>query len=165
MWDKAYLEQARSDWATRELLAKNGCTACHDLHYLQMATEKLGKAGLLRGGGKRIEDVWGTHKVFVEFLRTAAKNPSLQRALEFKSLSQLRHYVNDILPLAREIEKLAPTLAGTGPNAEYPWEGPSQVHAPASFDFPILSELYNHPDGRKLQRMIKIVLERFDEFF
>ena len=163
MWASAYLEQARSDWDTCELITENACAACHELHYLQMTTEKLGKAVLLRGGAN-LDSVNRTHKAFVSFLRVAARNPSLRQALQF-NVRQLQAYVKEILPVADQIERLAPTLARDGPNAEYPWETPSgEVKVPASYAFPVKKDLRG-PHGRKLLRLIDFVLDRFEALF
>jgi hypothetical protein len=40
VWDNAYLEQAKSDWEIYQVLIKKSHPACHELHYLQMTTEK-----------------------------------------------------------------------------------------------------------------------------
>ena len=162
-WADAYLEQARSDWNTRTLIAQNACASCHELHYLQMTTEKLGKAALLRVGSSP-DNVGTTHKAFVGFLRVAAKNPSLRQSLQLDP-RQLRAYVQGILPIANQIERLAPALAQHGPNVEYPWQTHSgDVKVPASYAFPVTADLRG-PQGRKLLKFIKIVLDGFDAFF
>ncbi|TEU21875.1 MAG: hypothetical protein E3J21_01340 [Anaerolineales bacterium] len=164
MWANAYLEQARSDWDTRKLIAENACAACHELHYLQMTAEKLGKAVLLRSGTTNLDSVNRTHKAFVRFLRVAAKNPGLRQALQF-NIRQLHAYVKEILPVADQIERLAPTLARDGPNAEYPWETPSgEVKVPASYAFPVEKDLRG-PHGRKLLKLIDFVLDKFEALF
>ena len=163
MWADAYLEQARSDWDMRRLAEEEGCSVCHGLHYLQMTTEKLGKAVLLRSGTK-LDDVRKTHKTFYRFLQVAARNPGLQQALQFNG-RQLQATVIGVRPLVYQIERLAPALAINGPNAEYPWETPSgDVIAPASYRFPVVETLKG-PQGRKLLRLISIVLDRFDTLF
>lgn len=163
MWASAYLEQARSDWDTCELITENACAACHELHYLQMTTEKLGKAVLLRGGAN-LDSVNRSHKAFVSFLRVAARSPSIRQALQF-NVCQLQAYVKEILPVADRIERLAPTLARDGPNAEYPWETPSgEVKVPASYAFPVEKDLRG-PHGRKLLKLIDFILDGFEAFF
>ena len=163
MWAEAYLEQARSDWEAYKLFARNACGDCHGLHYLQMTAEKLGKAVLLRSGSD-LGHVVTTHKAFVRFLQVASRNPSLRRTLQFNA-RQLQEYVKDVLPVADQIERLAPALANNGPNAEYPWETPSsQVVAPAVYVFPVTRELRG-PKGRKLLKLIASILEQFDVLF
>jgi hypothetical protein len=163
MWANAYLEQARSDWDTGQVIMENSCGACHELHYLQMTTEKLGKAALLRSG-VNLDNVSATHKTFIRFLRVASRNSSLRRTLQFNA-RQLQAYVTEVLPVADQIERLAPTLAQNGPNAEYPWETPSgQVNVPVSYVFPVTKEL-SGPQGRKLLKLIHLILNEFDTLF
>lgn len=163
MWSSAYLEQARSDWEMRSLMEENSVADCHCLHYLQMATEKLAKAALLRGGAKP-EDLKKSHKAFIRFLRSSAKSPSLRQTFGF-SARQLQESINGALPIAAEVERLVPGRDQLGSNAEYPWETPSgEVVVPASYEFPIVEEL-RRPQGRKLLKLIAIILDRFDAFF
>lgn len=159
MWAKAYLEQARSDWETYAIVASNGCALCHELHYLQMTTEKLGKAALLTSRTSGLDAVSKTHKAFVSFLRVAARNPNLQKELSMNG-RQLREYIVALLPLADQIERLAPTLCQGGPNAEYPWSTPAgQVLAPASYAFSVSGDLSNSM-GRKLLKLIDLILAK-----
>ncbi len=44
-WASAFAAQSRSDWQVYTLLAAEpSIPACHQLHYLQMACEKIAKA-------------------------------------------------------------------------------------------------------------------------
>jgi len=45
-WHEAYMEQARSDYAVRQLLNRARVEYAHQLHYLQMFTEKFAKGFL-----------------------------------------------------------------------------------------------------------------------
>ena len=163
MWANAYLEQARSDWETRDVVCKNGCAACHELHYLQMASEKLAKAALLRSGTP-LDRVAKSHQAFARFLRVASRNSSLQQRLGFKA-HQLQAYIHEVLPIADQIERLAPQLARGGPNAEYPWEtSRKQVIAPVSHGFSIMHDL-GQSQGRKLLRLVSIILCEFEGLF
>jgi hypothetical protein len=83
-----------------------------------MATEKLGKA-LLVAGDMSLDKITHTHAAFVKFMRVARKNHTLQKELGM-TYSQIIAHFNRLLPIAREIEILAPTLAQAGPNPEYP---------------------------------------------
>ncbi|MBC8233028.1 hypothetical protein H8E77_26080 [bacterium] len=163
MWHNGYLEQARSDWDAYEALNSALVPDCHTLHYLQMTTEKLSKAFLLAGGAD-LNVVRKTHRAFTRFLQIAMRNHGLQRELGITA-SQLRAHVHQLLPIAYEIERLAPALADGGPNAEYPWEAPpSTINVPASYNFPVNSIL-QLPKGRNLLRLIKVMLDRFYVFF
>ncbi|GAF97798.1 unnamed protein product, partial [marine sediment metagenome] len=82
-WDEAYLEQARSDWQMHDVVRQSSAATCHRLHYLQMTTEKLGKAGRLRAGAN-LATLRRSHRGFVRFLQLAARNQALAQALEIR---------------------------------------------------------------------------------
>jgi len=58
-------------------------------------------------------------QAFVKFMHVARKNHNLQKELGM-TYSQIIAHFNRLLPIAREIEILAPTLTQAGPNPEYP---------------------------------------------
>lgn len=164
MWANAYLEQARSDWDTYKVITKNTCATCQELHYLQMTAEKLGKAVLLTVNSNSLDRVKKSHKTFTSFLRVAARNPRLRKEAQMNA-RQLQESIKEMLPVAYEIERLAPSLANDGPNAEYPWKNPTgQVIAPAACTFSVTKELRG-VKGRKLLKLIAIILEGFESFF
>ena len=57
--------QTQSDWSVFVHLRRAGVNTCHLLHYLQMTTEKLGKAYLWRSGRVPSKN----HTGFVRFLK------------------------------------------------------------------------------------------------
>lgn len=122
MWVDAFLEQARSDWDVYTVITCSTCPMCHRLHYLQMTTEKLCKAIGIKSG-VRLNNLEKSHK-FTGFLRVAARSSRFRSFLGMQNDRQLKEYINKILPIAHEIERLSPSLAQGGPNAEYPWETP-----------------------------------------
>jgi len=67
-WQIAFLKQARSDWEAYQRTHEQMWPACHRLHFLQMATEKLGKA-LLVGGETAWEEITHTHSALVKFIK------------------------------------------------------------------------------------------------
>lgn len=163
MWHDGYLEQARSDWDVYNAVRTASVPDCHALHYLQMAMEKLGKA-LLLAGGTDLNAVRRTHCAFTRFLQIAARNLGFQKELGMTG-PQLRAHIHQLLPIAYEIEQLAPALANGGPNAEYPWEAPpGTINVPASYEFPVNSTL-QLPKGRNLLKLTKTTLEKFYVFF
>lgn len=93
---------------------------CDRLHYFQMATEKLSKA-LLIAGDTELESVMSSHAAFVKFIRVVGNTRRLQKVLGM-SKQQQRARFKGLLPLAHEIEMLAPALAQNGANPEYPWQ-------------------------------------------
>ena len=133
-WRTALFEQAHSDYETLELLSREGAAFCHQLHYLQMATEKLAKGFSTPPGGPQPLKV---HRAFVNLLRSVKSNRQLRQAC-FCGPGQVEAYVASLLPLARLIEDLAPANAGEGPNAEYPWQGPGTMVTPVGYRFPEL---------------------------
>ena len=161
-WHDAYLLQARSDWQIFRTLQQQPVEECHSLHYLQMATEKLGKAFLIAGGNAPAL-VQTSHKAFVRFLQVVAYNSDLQKQLRM-TRPQLRTHIRSLLPIADEIEKLAPALAHGGPNAEYPWATPTgTVQAPATYRFTLSNQLRT-PKGIKLLTLITVIFEHSDKF-
>jgi hypothetical protein len=159
MWAEAFLAQARSDWQIYTKLKQANEPSCHILHYLQMATEKLGKAYLL-AGKTAIDEVQTSHLAFTRFLRFISRNGKLQQELGMTA-RQMRLHVEHLLSIAHAIEKLAPALAGKGINSEYPWKVPNgKVVAPVRYNFS-LSEQLDSPSGINLLKLVNIVLKKF----
>jgi hypothetical protein len=153
-WRSAFLAQAQSDYRIFQTVLKAPDTElCHQLHYLQMASEKLAKAVLLRRARDRPPL---SHKGFVQFLRDlSALHPTIRREFAFTQAGMLRAYLASLLPIAAAIENLAPDLAGNGPNPEYPWATRGGIVAPCKFDFPAL-RLWpgvRHRDARIVRMM------------
>lgn len=164
MWAEAYLEQARSDWQLWQLIRDNKQPGCHQLHYLQMSCEKLGKAFLIAGKLISFEQAQSSHLAFKRFLQVASRNPALQRLLEMSS-SQFRAHIKTLLPLAEDLERLTPALAQDGPNVEYPWESPDRiVQIPVNYSFPILRVL-SEPAGSNLLKIVDLVQREFYRLF
>ncbi len=138
-WRTALFEQARSDYEMVKLLSRNNAPLCHQLHFLQMATEKLAKGfGTPRGGPQPPK----VHRAFVRLMRSVKGDPHLQRACNCGP-GQIDAYIASLLPVARLIEDLAPAIANDGPNPEYPWQAssgviPGGVIAPINYPFPAL---------------------------
>ncbi len=65
---RAYIEQAKADFESYKLLKIRGQPASQWLHFLQMATEKAGKA-YLAAYGSDLEQLRRSHLAFVRFLR------------------------------------------------------------------------------------------------
>ncbi|MCH8053971.1 MAG: hypothetical protein IH895_07925 [Planctomycetes bacterium] len=162
-WQDAYLAQAKADYQVFELLLNEEIAACHWLHYLQMCTEKLGKAVAL-AGGQSFSQVRYSHKSFAQFLRTVARNHAIQEHLDMTS-KMLRASVGGVLPVAYDIERLAPALAHGGPNPEYPWEtSGGSIVTPAEHEFSVAADV-RKPQGRNLLKLVRVAMDRFDQFF
>jgi hypothetical protein len=115
---RLFLVQARSDIAVFELLRNHpelrALPACHALHYLQMAKEKLGKAHLWKHGRPK-----QSHQAFVSFLNGLKTDRMAQSRLGYKGWNQ--HWEQTLrksVLLAGRIENLAPDLSLNGPNPE-----------------------------------------------
>jgi len=126
-YQRLFLVQARTDFAVFELLRRQpNLPACHALHYLQMATELLGKAHAWKHGPRA-----NTHRAFVGFLRSLSTNRKAQKQLGFEGRNEnWQHLIRKSVPLAEGIEHLAPALALDAPNPEYPWPRDAPEVAP-----------------------------------
>ncbi len=139
--ERLFLVQARTDLAVFELLRKEpNLPACHALHYLQMATELLGKAHAYRNGppGKH------SHRAFVNFLRGLSRNRRAQAQLGYAGRNEnWEQLIRKSIPLAERIEDLAPSLADKKnlPNPECPWPKYDPKFAPVEHEFEIWNDL------------------------
>ena len=150
-WRTALFQQARSDYEMVNLLSRNNAPLCHQLHFLQMATEKLAKGFQTLPNGPQPPKV---HRAFVGLMQLVRNDAYLQRACNCAP-RQVNVYIASLLPVARLIEDLAPALSNDGPNPEYPWQVPGDVVAPVNYPFPTLQF-----DGRGMVNMRKF-LDRF----
>jgi len=155
-------EQARSDLHVFNLLREAGVEPCHQLHYLQMIAEKLAKAYLWRSGSPPPRK----HAGFVNFLRGLGlveneRRAVLASALGFRTFVQLHHWIRAATPLAHELERLAPALAGDGPNPEYPWPHDAPANYPARYEFSFWNRLVGTTPGRRFLKVIEVAVDRF----
>ena len=164
-YQQLWWQQARSDHSALVLLRQDGADPCHQLHYLQMVTEKLAKAYFLRSGDPPVRK----HDVFVKFLRALGSIPQSKRqqvaeAFAFGRFDDFQNWIRTIVPLANELQNLAPALAGDGPNPEYPWPQGTPKYAPATFEFGIWSELTDTGRGRQLLQRIGNAVKNFPKY-
>ena len=145
-YQRLFLVQAQCDLTVFELLrGQLNLPRCHALHYLQMATELLGKAHAWKHGRPA-----KTHRAFVDFLRRLSTNRKAQKQLGHEGQDQRwRQVIRTSLPLAKRIEDLAPALAGDAPNPEYPWPPDAPQAAPAEHRFAIWQELEGTTAGHR----------------
>jgi hypothetical protein len=150
-----FYEQARSDWQVYERLTKLGLPKCHELHYLQMACEKLAKAYRLREDGADVNKVITHHVGFVKFVNTFLLSSALLEEYEGQ-IARHKEVRRTSAAIAREVEKLAPAVdrAWSPENAEYPWESGETVVTPCAYAFPGLS-LLSAPGGRAFLKLIE----------
>jgi hypothetical protein len=162
-WQMAFLKQARVDWEAYHRTHQTRWPDCHRLLFLQMATEKLGKALLLAGHSK-LERLTRSHAAFVKFMQVASYNRNLQTKLSMTP-SQLKVHFNRLLPIAYEIEILAPALAQDGPNPEYPWlDKAGRIQVPMEYTFPLVKSLQTS-HGLQLLKHIANCIAEFEKLF
>lgn len=149
---RLFLVQAKSAFAVYKLLNDNkSLHHRHALHYLQMATELLGKANAWKHG-----PVSRSHRALVPFLRSLSSNRRAQRQLGYDGQNEnWTHTIRKIIPIAEGLENIAPALANDGPNPEYPWPPHAPLSAPVEYAFPIWEQLTETSYGRSLLALIQ----------
>lgn len=151
-YQRLFLVQALTDFKVFELLQQHPeLPPCHALHYLQMATELLGKARVWRQGSPA-----NSHRAFVGFLRSLWSNRQAQRQLGFEGRNEnWKHLIRKSVPLAERIEDLAPSLSPDAPNPEYPWPRHAPEAAPAEHNFDIWEALQKTTEGRRFLFLLR----------
>lgn len=157
-------QQAKSDYEIFELLRGEGVPACHSLHYLQMATEKLAKASFWSNNDPPAM----RHVGFAQFLRRFGNTPRDQRdriasLFEFGQFHGFQLWIRSIIPLARQVEQVSPAVIQDGPNSEYPWPHDAPIECPVLYHFHVWDEL-KKSQGRKLMRFVSNAIKHFPEF-
>jgi hypothetical protein len=166
VYQTLWWEQTRSDYSVLLLLRRNQSNPCHQLHYLQMVTEKLRKACFWR----KALPPKKSHASFVKFLQALndRQEPDRTRIAQihgFTRATDFENWIATITPLAYELERLAPALAGdNGPNPEYPWPRIQPTNAPASFDFDVWKQLQESGKGRQLLKVIDSSVRDFPKY-
>jgi hypothetical protein len=136
-WRVAYAKQARADLRSREKLLEDAkLPHCQQLHFLQMACEKLCKAHLC-GQGNDPSTLQSSHVFIAGTLPIIVRQ---QFTRESRGNSSGRTWVmRAIRGLARKVELLAPSVKDGGrqpANCEYPWAGPGgKVYVPCDYNF------------------------------
>ncbi len=164
-YQELWWEQSRSDHLILLLLRRNAADSCHQLHYLQMATEKLAKAYFWRTGSPPPK----LHVGFVQFMRSLggvqpARQNSIATALGFKKFAEFQSWARMVMPMVYELERLAPALSLDGPNPEYPWPHDLPTDNPVRHEFALWSELTGSAMGRRLLRVIDLAVDRFPTY-
>ena len=152
-WRSAFLRQARSDYEIFRWMNTNSRPLCHQLHYLQMAAEKLAKAFLCGPNNRRPQT---THTTLVRFMRATKTRQEFRNAGRMTK-HQFKRSIDGLLPTADAVEKLAPEGSGVRPNPEYPWETAGTVTCPLDYDYPTLN--INSPQTQKLLKFIRLCMD------
>ncbi len=161
---KLWWEQASADQEILELLQRTGVADCHQLHYLQMITEKLAKAAYWKDG----QPPQKSHRALVRFLQTLidrrpmADKPRVALLLGFSSVQAYREFLRVATPIAYLIESLAPAI-GDDPNPEYPWPHETPAFVPVDYDFPVMQKLRTSA-GRQLLLFLRNAVRHFPEY-
>lgn len=159
-------KQASSDMKVYAHLRRHDFAPCHALHYLQMASEKLAKA---YWSGRRGNTAF-SHAAFVSFLQSLyhlsrTTKEKVAGQLGFRFTNHLESWIDSNLPLAYELEKMAPALAGeNGPNPEYPWPKSDPAHCPVEYVFPLWDRLIHKPSGRQFLVVLDRAVQNFPHF-
>lgn len=166
-YQAVWYEQVKSDHDTLRSLIQVGADQCHVLHYLQMVTEKLGKAYYWRNGSPPPK----SHQSFVRFLQLLDSSRSksdlerISRLFGFPNGRSFASWIKRNAPLAHQIEKLAPALAGEdAPNTEYPWPSDAPTQSPATFRFPNFEPPIDRGPRRQFLMVLKAAVEYFPEY-
>ena len=152
-WRAAFLRQATSENAIRRQLNTAQAEYSHQLHYLQMVTEKLAK-GLL-ASPEDTNPPAPVHGALVRLLQSLKGQPHLRKQLGYNDPAIFRRFINSLLDLAASVEQLAPSAAGFDrANPEYPWRDKisSQVLAPIDFRFDAFDA--RNPQMIKLEALV-----------
>ena len=140
--------QARTDFVVFSLLRRSRTAACHALHYLQMATELLGKAHAWKHG----PCVQRLPRAFVGFLRSLSTNRKAQKQLGYEGQNESwRHLIRKSLPLAERTEDfaLSASRSTTDPIRQSIRGRNAPKVAPAEHVFEIWHELRKTAAGRQ----------------
>lgn len=165
-YQQCWWEQAASDHGILILFRHQGVGICHQLHYLQMATEKLSKAYLWRNA----KPIKKSHAGFGLFMRLLtqisqiSQQEKLAEIFSFGRFEDFQNWVRSALPLVYEVERLAPSLANEGPNPEYPWPSAKPAVSPIKYEFTVWQQLTESATGRQLMSIISKAINRFPQY-
>ena len=135
-WAEAFFEQAQSDYAIFKDLCRLDKPKCHQLHYLQMATEKLAKAYMCKRA-KKDEPPKTVHAALSKFLRFSKDFSHLRQQMGYHhNYMAYCGYINSVIPIAEAIENLAPSGQNLShPNPEYPFDTDKGIISPVKYEF------------------------------
>lgn len=158
---RLFLVQARSTYKVYHLLKESESVHhCHTLHFLQMATELLGKSHAWKNG-----PIGKSHKSLVTFIKTLSSNKKAQKLLGYERKNeQWIQTIRKIIPLAESLQKMAPSLSEDGPNPEYPWPSLQPVATPAEHTFEIWKELTKTAYGLAFLKIIQRLFAQAEEY-
>lgn len=157
-WKRAFLKQALSDYDIFKEFNQKRKPLCHQLHYFQMATEKLSKGYL---AGNNNQPPKHTHAALVRFLQGTKSSPAIRVALGYSNNKRAyAQYIDDLTHIAKVVQDLAP-VGGKNitPNPEYPWKDvqTGKIICPLEYSFPSLK--WRSPQMVKLRELIHTIIK------
>ncbi len=160
-WADAFAAQSRSDFQVY-LTLPAGVEECHKLHYLQMAGEKIAKAYQLRDTKAGLENAMTSHVAFSDFAGAMLMSASERKRFQGKD-AWLRSTLKSVKDLAREIEKIAPSVdrQQSPANAEYPWAEGESIVTPCRYFYPVTKSLRDKGGAE----FLKLLQETIDSYF
>jgi hypothetical protein len=164
-FQRVWWQQTVSVLEVLKTLRKVGTVPCHQLHYIQMIAEKLGKAYFWRTKKAPRK----SHAYFVSFLkalldRSAAEVGRIAAAFGFDRAGDFEAWATAVSPLAYEVERLSPDSANDGPNPEYPWPRHAPTEYPAGFNFQVWQRLTDTGRGRQLLKVLEAAVREFPKY-
>ena len=161
-WRRAFARQAKADLDTRTVLCQNAkAPECHQLHFLQMACEKLVKAHLFTVPPVP-QYLFSSHAVIAKHLPRIVGE--YYRRQKGKPLPRPMH--TRIRHLSRQIELLAPAVDDAGrvrANCEYPWSGPQETVRCPAVDKCTSIDLTGDYEVRLLLKVLPIAIDELSE--
>jgi hypothetical protein len=160
-WAAAYARQADADFTTFEYVQSADMPACHKLHFLQMACEKLVKAHLC-GVGTDPGALQTSHAYVAGTLPVVLRQQAVY--MQFAG-GKAREALNRARFIAQEIEVLTPSVDRNGQrpdNCEYPSEDTAgTLRSPLDWRFS-LENLIVVPSGRTVLKLIRGAIDRLN---
>ena len=164
-FQEIWWQQASSDFDIFLQFRRRGNPVCHTLHYLQMSTEKLGKAYLWRKNTHPPTN----HAGFTQLLqglgqvRGAKRRQHISTLFGYGRFRDFRSWISTIMPIAHEVQRLAPSFANNGPNPEYPWPHQQPSNNPINHTFCVWDDL-TVGQGRGLMIFIQDAVREFPNY-
>lgn len=119
-----------------------------------MVTEKLAKSYI--APRRSADNPQISHSVLIKFLRLLRAMPQMQARLGYINADHYRSYIDSLLPIADQIQQLAPSAAGiTQPNPEYPWRQltDGDIIVPCEYAFELFA-----PESPQMAKFEKLIM-------
>lgn len=165
-YQELWWQQAKADYDIFLLLRRDVGIECHQLQFLQMATEKLGKAYFWRSEVAPPKSHTGFHK-FMRNLGSIAdsrRQEKILKTLSFPRLEDFQKWLKGVLPIVYDLQNCTPDLSRNGPNPEYPWPHEKPTENPLNHTFEIWRILSQTGRGRQLLQVIEDAISRFPDY-